>query len=130
MRALILIPIVVIAVAAGGYAMVHALGDGVELRSLLVAGIGSLLAGELAAIPLLLTRHSAQPAVAQAGLIGTLVHMMGNLGIAAVVLLGKMPVGSSFVYWLMAFYFPTLIVLVIAFAKALKSAPVAEAPRA
>jgi hypothetical protein len=129
MRALLLVPLAVLIVAACGFAIVHALGLQFHVKEMLTAAVACTGAGMLASVPLILTRHASQAAVAQASLVGTLIHLMVSLGAAAVILVGKVAMGPSFVYWLLAFYFATLIVIAVAFAMAVKAAPV-EAPKA
>jgi hypothetical protein len=127
MRALLLIPIVLMLAAGVGYATCLALGVNPHVREMLTAGAALLLASELALVPLLLTRHSDQLAVSQAGLVGSMVHLFIAAAMAAVVLLGGIRLERSFLYWLFAFYFMTLLVLVGVFAKAIRSAPTAPA---
>ena len=133
MRALLYIPLTVLAVTAGGWAVSRALDVDPATFELVLAGGAALAAGTLAALPPVLVRHSAQPAVAQAALASTLIHMMGFAGVAGVVYLTKVAVGQAFPYWLFAFYFSTLIVLVAALAQQIKSAapagPTAPATR-
>src|SRR5438552_990484 len=125
MRAFVLVPVVVAIAVAVGFAIVRATGHDAHVRELLAAAVTCLLAGELAATPLLSARGANQAGVAQAALIGTVVHLFVCVVVAAVVVLGHLPLGQSFVYWLLGLYWVTLIALVIAFAKAVRSAPIA-----
>lgn len=123
-RTLVLAPLVVLLAGAGGVAACRWAGVGVDLRAALAAAATSLVVCELASAPVMLARRSAQAIVAQAGLVGTVIHLFGHVVVAAVVILGKLPLGQSFIYWLMAFYWVTLIAMAAAFAVAVRQAPV------
>jgi hypothetical protein len=116
---------VVLVVAAGGYALSAAAGWRFDARQAGLAVAAALLSAAAAFLPLVLTRGASQPAVAQAGLLGTLVHLLGCLVGAAALLFAK--AGVAAVYWLLAFYWATLPVLVVAFSRALRKAPQAPA---
>src|SRR5689334_25390965 len=113
MAVLLLVPLVLIATAGVGWAACAIAGIGIVPIDVISAGLICLIAGAAAAIPLLLTRRSTQGAVAQAGLVATLVQLMFATGLAAVVFLAKLPrgIGPTFVYWLLGFYWMTLIVV-------------------
>ena len=125
MRAFVLVPVVVALAGAIAFATIRATGHDPHIREMIAAAVACLLAGELAATPMLSARQASQAAVAQAALIGTVVHLFVCVVIAGVVILGHLPLGQSFVYWLLGLYWATLIALVVAFAKAVQSAPTA-----
>jgi phosphatidylglycerophosphate synthase len=50
--------------------------------------------------------------VAQTGLIATVIQMLILLICGGLVLLGHVPVGSSFIYWLMAVYIISMIAII------------------
>jgi hypothetical protein len=118
MRALLYIPVAALLVCISGYAGCAALGWQPHPREMLIAATTCLAGGLLAIVPLLVHRRfAAAPTAAgaaQAALIGTMVHLFVCIGVAAVVLLTKMPVGSAFTYWLLAFYWTTLLALAAA----------------
>ena len=118
--ALLLLPAVLI-VAAGGYALCAATGWWFESQRMVVAMSTALVSGLLAFVPLVLTRGASQPAVIQAGLVGTLVHLFGCLAGAAVLVMMKTGIAS--VYWILAFYWATLTVLVVSFSRVVRKAP-------
>jgi len=90
---------------------------------MLIAGIGSLLATLLANGPVLLTINSSQAGAAQSGLISTAVHLMGHVAVAGIVIMGHLQVGNGFVYWLMAFYLTTLVILSATLVRVIRLAP-------
>jgi hypothetical protein len=122
--ALLLLPAVLV-VAAGGYALCAAAGWRFDARHTGLAMAVALLSAAAAFAPLVLTRGASQAAVAQAALLGTLVHLLGSLVGAAALLFMK--AGVTAVYWLLAFYWATLPVVVVAFSRALRKAPPADA---
>src|SRR5581483_5060681 len=95
----------------------------------MAAALVCLFPGELAGAPLLLNRGVDQATMAQSALVGTVIHLFVCIAVAAVVLLGHLPLGPSFVYWLLVLYWVTLIALVIGFAQAVRSAPTAGTSR-
>ena len=119
-NALTLLVAVAIA-AAAGCALCAAAGWRPHPAALAAAAAASLLAGGLASVPIVLARGASQASVAQAALLGTMIHLMGCLGGAAVMLLlVRMPAAT---YWMLAFYWATLIALVLGFTRAVKAAP-------
>ena len=124
MRALVYIPLTVLTVAGGGWVLSRAVGANPAPFELLLSGGACLAAGTLAALPPFIVRHATQPTVAQAALISTMIHLFGCAAVAAFVYMAKVQVGRLFPYWLVAFYFSTLIVLVATLAQQIKSAPV------
>ncbi len=129
MRAFVLVPILLAIAVAVGFAICRTVGIESHAREMIAAALTCLIAGELAGMPLMLTRGADQAAVAQAALVGTVVHMFVSIGVAGVVILGHIGLGQSFIYWLLGLYWVTLIALVIAFAKAVRSAPAAGTTR-
>ena len=109
MRSLILIPLALLAVILGGVALCAAMGWTVHTREMTIAAGSSGIACMLALGPMLLARRAGQAAVAQAGLLGTLVHLMGHVSVAAFVILAKPRLHPSFIWWLMPFYWATLV---------------------
>jgi hypothetical protein len=126
MRHLLTVLIATLVTAGGGLALCAVMGWSIKPAPVLIAGSVALLASGLAMVPMLLTRGADQAARAQAGLVGTLVHMLGCLGGAAVLLVvvKTMP-GAA--YWLLAFYWTTLAALVVGLAREVRAAPVAGA---
>src|SRR4051812_36941530 len=131
MRTLLLIPIVIVAVAAAGFAACAGFGWQPHPREMMLAGVTSLCAAALAAVPLILTRGSSQLVVVQAALVGTIVHLFASLAAAVVIVLGRIAPAQPFVGWLLLMYWSTLVVLVVAFTRILRAAPPASstAPR-
>ncbi len=109
--------------AACGVAICLSLGRDPHARELTFAAVSALAAAQLALVPLMLTRRANQMAAAQAALVATMVHMMSAATFAAIVVLGKLPLGQAFMYWLLAFYWMTLIGLVATVARHIRRAP-------
>jgi hypothetical protein len=123
---LIAIPTVILAVTAGGTLLCIAAGINPHFREMLCAACGCLIASELAVVPLALTRGATQPAVAQAGLVGTMIHLFGCSGFGAAIIILKIGrLDASVVYWLLTLYWATLSVLVAGFVTAVKKSPIA-----
>src|SRR5262245_27184887 len=124
MRMLIVIPVVVVLIAAGGYLTCGVFGWNPHAREMIAASVVCLIGSELAAIPLILTRGASQAAVAQAALVGTMIHLflIALLG-GAMMMLKPLPLDNSMAYWLLGLYWLTLIVLVVVFVRAVKLAP-------
>src|SRR5262245_43036175 len=120
MRSLALIPLSVLIVTAAGVALCKMVGWRIGGSGLLVAGISSAVAAGLALIPPLLVRGGSPATLAQAALIGTMVHLFVSVVATGAVLLLKPPVAGSFVYWMLAFYWTTLTVLVVSFTRRLR----------
>src|SRR5258708_6178771 len=98
MRALIAAPAVVVLVAVVGVGFCKVLGVEPGNRELLIAGMIVLVATVLAMVPLILARGSSQYAMSQAGLIGTVLHLMTAIGAGGLVYLKTRP-GPQFMYW-------------------------------
>lgn len=122
-RSLVLVPLVIVVLAGAGWLACRLMSVNAHAREMLLAGGICLVAGEAALVPLLLTRGASQPAVAQAGLAGTMVHLLVAIVLASPFFL-RSAQDLSMVYWLLAFYLATLVVIVAASAQAVKAAPV------
>jgi hypothetical protein len=105
-----------------------AAGWKLNVAAMIVAAASAWVAAMTAAAVLLLVRGAPQGTIAQTALAGTMVHLFLCMIAAAVVVLGKIELGSSFLYWLMTQYWMTLIALVIVFAKAMRTAPMENHP--
>jgi hypothetical protein len=115
--------------AAAGYFACGLLRVPFHQREMLVAASVAAVAGAVAVVPMLLTRGASQPAVAQAGLVSTVLHLFVSAALGGGALLVKsLSLDPAYVYWLLAMYWTTLIVLVILLAGAVKSAPVGSTP--
>jgi hypothetical protein len=90
---------------------------------IIVAAVACIVASEAALLPIFLARGASQAGVAQAALLGSLIHLMGIVVPAAVMYLRFHP-HFSFTLWLFAFYATTLAFLVATFVRAVRSAPI------
>ena len=126
-RSFVLIPMLLFLACAIAVAVCHAIGRDPRIKELIAAASACLIAGELALIPLVLTRGGNQASIAQAALLGTVIHLFVSITLAAVAIFGRVGFSGAFLYWLLGLYCVTLVGLVIAFARAVRSAPMAHA---
>ena len=129
MRPALLLPLAVLIVVAGGYALCTALGWAVQPGRVAVAAAAALVASGAAFVPIVLARGASQPAVAQAALVGTVIHLFGCLAGATTLLL-VLQAGMASAYWVLAFYWATLVVVVVELSSAIRRAPQAAPPAA
>ena|SRR5688572_25264533 len=123
MRSLMLIPLALLTVIVGGIALCAAAGWTVHTREMAIAAVSSGVACVLALGPAFLARRAGQADVAQAALLGTLVHLMGHVSVAAFVILAKPRLHPSFIWWLMPFYWATLAALAGLLVRQVRQAP-------
>jgi hypothetical protein len=128
MRAFVLMSLMIVLTAAGGWAICRATGIDPRVRDMLIAATVCLLAGAASIVPLVLTRGASQLAVVQAALVATMIHLFGMLALAVVVVSMRLAGYGSFLYWLMAFYFATLPALVAALVPIIRHATPAAPP--
>jgi hypothetical protein len=120
----LVIPAVIAAVLAMGSVVCIGLGWDPHWREMLFAATTCLVAGELALIPMRLTRGATQIAVSQAALVATMIHLFASTGLGgSLILMKSLEIGSAFVYWLLALYWTTLIALVVILVREVKHAP-------
>ena len=122
MRGLLTIPLAVLLAAAIGMIGCRLAGLQVSALTVGIAGLACVVAGELGLLPSLFARGASQGTIAQAGLVGTIVHLFAAAVVAALVFLGHLNVGNSFIYWLLGFYWITLLVLAIEIARSVRLA--------
>jgi hypothetical protein len=122
MRSLLLIPASLALTAAGGIGICVALGRSPHLLEMSVAAGAVVLASLAAIVPLILSRHGDQLAVSQAALISTTLHLLIGIALAAAVMFARLAPHPAFLYWLMAFYWMTLIALVTTLTRLIKHA--------
>src|SRR4051794_1192510 len=129
MRALLLVPIVLIIAFTAAAGICRAAGIDPHVKDLLAATLTCIVAGELAAVPLVLTRGGSQASVVQAALVGSVVHLFVCIAVAGIIVMARLGAGPAFLYWLLGLYWVTLVALLTAFVKAIRTAQVAQAPR-
>jgi hypothetical protein len=125
-RALLISPIAILITAAGGLLICMFVGVNPHGKEMLAAAIIALLATAASAVPLFLSRGADQATSSQAGLLATATHLFIAIVLAGVMILA-LRVGQSFTYWLLAFYFPTLIGVAFASVRLINSAPLRPA---
>lgn len=92
------------------------------MREMLAAALIALMAAELALLPVWIVRNKPADSAAQGALVSTVIHM----GICAGVGLGFQKLThapQSFLYWLCALYWSTLLGLCRVLTRVVKSAP-------
>lgn len=126
MSGIVVIPATILSSAAAGCAVCLAFGVDPHPRQLVAAATTSLLAGELALIPMLVARNASQQTVVQAGLLATVALLLLTIAAATGLILLKTGLGQPFLFWLAGFYWASLIVMVILLVRQLQSAPAAK----
>ena len=111
MRILLLIPAALGLTAASGLGACAVMRLQPHVTEMLAAVIAVALACVAGAAPVVFQRRATQLIMSQAALVGTLIHLLVTIVLAAVVLFGKFNLHNSFVYWLMAFYWASLMAL-------------------
>jgi hypothetical protein len=124
MRTLALVVVLLILAVATGVLACRQAGIHASLGAPIAAAVIMLLATIAATIPLMLVRGAPQPAVAQAALVGTVIHMLVGLALGGGVYLMKIGLAQSFLFWLLGLYWLTLGILVASFVRQLRAAPV------
>jgi hypothetical protein len=112
--------------AAGGAGVCAIAGWKLHAFEMSVAGGAIALACIVAMLPIVLARGATQLGMAQSALVGSMAHLFVGIALAAVALFGKFGLHPSFFYWLLAFYWLSLIALVATFAAAIRKAPLAN----
>ena len=110
---LILVPLTLLLLAAGGLALCMTVGWNPHWQELIAALVVSLAASMLAITPSLLLRNSDSATLSQSGLVGTVLHMFLTIIFAALVwMAGIAERHGAFLYWLLAFYWASLTAVV------------------
>jgi hypothetical protein len=129
LRTLPFIPIAIALAVAAGYAMCGALGWNAHPREMLFAAITAAVAASLATIPLVIARGGRQIEVVQAALVASIVHLFASITIAVIIVFARLASAQPFLFWLLWLYWVSLSVLVIAFVKCIRSAPIGQVSR-
>ena len=122
MRSLLVIPLGLLLVAAVGTGACASAGRSFHTREMLLAAAAAFLASSAGASPVILARNASQLGVSQAALVGSMLHLFTALVLAAAVVFGHLAPVNPFLFWLLSFYWITLIALVVVFTKSIKSA--------
>jgi hypothetical protein len=121
LRALVVNPLIIIALCLLAMVSAQAAHLHIHQQDIILAAGSTLIASELALLPLLFCRRASQDTVAQAGLISTVVHLFLSAGIGFAVS-ACLRLGQPFLYWLVMFYWATLITISIVAVRAVKAA--------
>ncbi len=125
MKNLLIILLFVVGFAAAGYGLCSMAGWAVHERELITAAVICALAGGLAIIPAVLSRRKEHPmnALAQAALIGTVLHMFLIILLAAAVTVARLAGDRQpFLFWLLTFYWASLLAVVLVLVSLLRQA--------
>ena len=125
MRILFWIPSIMIVTGAAAWAALRGLTAHAPLPELLAACAITIVAAEAAMAPLVLARGAGAGtgAMSQAALLGTLVHLFLSITLAgAAYLVHRFADRGMFLYLLVAFYWVSLVMVVIAALRAIRQA--------
>ena len=123
MRAIILASTTALIFTALAWAALAAIGTHPQLRPAAAALAAAIVASILSGLPLALVDRSVRMNVMQAGLGGTVIHMLFFAVAAGLLILGHLPIGSSCIFWLGAMYVATLGGLVAGILSAVRATP-------
>jgi hypothetical protein len=128
LRNLLIIPLFVALVGGGALGASRAFSWALPWHELAVVAGLCMVSAELSLIPALRAQRSGPAAVAQAALLGTVAHMLLTVVLAAVAWSAHlMPMQrQAFIYLLLAFYWVSLIGLVIALVRIIRGTAVAN----
>jgi hypothetical protein len=124
-RILFWIPLIMAVTAAAAWAALRGLAARAPLPELLAACAIATLAAEAAMAPLVLARSSraGTGGMSQAALLGTLVHLFLAITLAGAAYLMRLFADrGTFLYLLVAFYWVSLVMVVIAAVRAIRQA--------
>src|SRR3954470_2913870 len=96
MRYLLLIPLSLALVAAGGVAICAALHLNAHPRELTLACGAMFAAGAIGALPVFLARHAQQLAMSQAALVGTMAHLIVAAAVVGIPIMGHFGLDRAF----------------------------------
>jgi hypothetical protein len=123
MRSFLVIPIVLAALAVGAWLALKGLHVNVHGRDIAAAAIVCGVSAELALIPAWLRRNAGMLALFQAGLIGTVLHLVIALLIGVVMTFAHAAADTrTFLYLLIAFFWVSLMVMVMGLARLFREA--------
>ena len=125
-RTLLLIPASLLLTAAGGYGLCAAFARPAHPVEMGIALAAVLLASAAGVLPVILARSASQLGLSQAALVGTALHLLIAISLAAAAILGHFGLHGAFLYWLMAFYWVSLIAMVTSFARLIRAATPAQ----
>jgi hypothetical protein len=107
--------------AAAAWGAMRGLTGVNHLVDLLTAFCIVTLAAELAMVPTVFTRGAGVAAVSQAGLVGTILHLFLTISLAGVACLTHVVVArGTFIYLLAAFYWFSLVMVVMASVRVIR----------
>ena len=113
MRSLLVIPIVLAVAAVAAWFVLGAMHWTPHLRDVIGAAAVCAVSGTAALAPAAMKRRAGIQALFQAGLLGTVMHLLVTLAGGAVMVLGQVAVDRrAFLYLILVFYWVSLVTLV------------------
>jgi len=123
LKTLAILPLVTALIGAIGFAACRAAGASWHPHEMVWAGIIALIASSLACVPGILTRGMDAGAVSQAALGGTVVQMLLMVALSPLLWIFHIRMEPApLVWWLMSFYWGTLVTLVIGMMRCIRAA--------
>jgi hypothetical protein len=116
-------PLIALAVAGAGLGVCAAFNIAPHVQVMLTAAIVTVVAAELAMIPLVVVRGMTTLEVSLAGLVSTLVHLLVSIGGGLAMMQWAHP-QRAFICWLCAFYWTALAGVCRVVVRAIKAAPI------
>jgi|SRR5579872_6085282 len=112
MKSLILIPLITAAFFAAAVALVMACGAKINpLNPMTAAGI-SIIAGILGILPIVSANRKDAVGIFQLALVGTVIHLVSAVALTAAAMFANIVAAKmGFMYWLLAGYWVSLILL-------------------
>ena len=113
MKPLILIPLITAAFFAAGTALLMSCGVHIHTIDPLAAGVICAGAGILGVIPIAVSKRKDAVGIFQLALIGTVLHLVGAVGLTTAAMAAHLVSAKlGFMYWLLAGYWISLILLI------------------
>jgi hypothetical protein len=109
----LIIPIVMAIAAAAAFGLLHAMHWNPHAGDVITAAVVCMISGTAALAPAFSKRRGGITPLFQAGLMGTVLHLLVTLACAAVIMLGKLSADRRvFLYLILVFYWVSLVTLV------------------
>jgi len=113
MKPLVLIPLTTAALFAVVFALLAVLGLQIRTVDPLAAGAISAGAGIVGILPIAVSKRKDPVGIFQLALIGTVLHLVGAIALTAAAIAAHLVAAKAgFLYWLLAGYWVSLIILI------------------
>ena len=123
------------AIAIGGTALIgfivcRVLHVDAHVREMVIGALGVAAVGVVAGLPMLLCRGAGQMTVAQAGLKGSVIHLLGCVMVAMLALFKGVINSNALLFWVVGFYLTSLVAMTVWMVLQIRLAPSGEGRRA